>query len=223
MVPSIRTSCESQSPFPKLSPPDSRLRLELASHYAAVKTHQDLLLRRREGVARAEVQNLRFSAMTHEMFVGLSLISGPLDDYLADMPDSPRRDQLEMSRRSVYRMTRWLSLLSEMSSLEARRIQGSFNVVNLGEITGNIAATFRKPFESPRITYTVECDTTPHEVFVDRDKYERILFILIGNAFRFTVDGHVKVCVRYEKEQAVLAVEDTGVGIPGKRPPRKHH
>lgn len=151
--------------------------------------------------------------MTHEFFVGLSLISGPLDDFLANLPPGAGRDQLEMSRRNVYRLTRGLSLLSEMSSLEARRIKAAFNAVDFGEITTSVAAMFRKPFESPRVGYIVECDKTPVQVFLDRDKYERILFTLIGNAFRFTVDGHVKVSVRYDGDSAILAVEDTGVGI----------
>lgn len=197
---------------------DSRLKLELASHYAAVKTYEDQMRERGEGLARARVQDVSFEAMTHELFVGLSLISGPLDDYLATMPESPQRTSLEGSRRSLHRVARTLSALNEMSSLDTRRLKGSFACVNFGRLTTNIGGTFRKALETPRIKYIIDCDTKFRRVFVDRDKFERILFMLIGNAFRFSREGHVKVSVWYEGERAMVSVEDTGVGIPGALP-----
>ncbi|CAK9784840.1 unnamed protein product [Cutaneotrichosporon oleaginosum] len=189
------------------------LRLELASHYAAVKTHEDLLARRREGAARAAVQNLSFAALRHELAAMLGLIAGPLDDALDATADGPARTALETSRRNLLRFARGLSALTEMSSIDSRRIKGSFSPVNFGKLVGSAAQTFRPP---PDIDYLIECDTGPHDVFVDRDKLERVLFTLVGNAFRFTSSGQVRVRVFYEGQAAVLAVEDTGVGMDGR-------
>jgi hypothetical protein len=108
------------------------------------------------------------------------------------------------------RFSRGLSALTEMSSIDARRIKGSFAPVNFGELVASAAHTFRRP---EGIEYVVECDTEARDVFVDRDKLERVLFTLVGNALRFTAAGRVSVRASYEGENAVLCVEDTGVGI----------
>ena len=47
----------------------------------------------------------------------------------------------------------------------------------------------------------------------DQHRLQQVLLNLLSNAVKFTEKGKVKVLVRYKKEQLILSVRDTGIGI----------
>lgn len=196
-------------------------RRQIGAYYASALAHSAETSRRMELAAIDRAKNLFFSSVSHELFTPLSLISGPIDDALADpgMPRGRLRDNLEISKRNVRRLSRLVSMLMDMSNLEAKQTRGliAFHQVNLGEFVKNVASMFQKAAAHAEITLDLsDIDQTPRVTYVDRDRFERILFTLIGNALRFTLEGWVRISLRYEGSRALLAVEDTGVGIPRK-------
>jgi len=56
-------------------------------------------------------------------------------------------------------------------------------------------------------------DNLPH-VYVDENRFQQILYNLIGNAVKFTQDGYVKINAVKKDKNVQFCVEDTGVGIP---------
>lgn len=50
--------------------------------------------------------------------------------------------------------------------------------------------------------------------WVDPDLYEKIVLNLVGNAFKYTHQGTIHVSLHYAATEVVIAVSDTGVGIP---------
>lgn len=105
-------------------------------------------------------------------------------------------------------------MLVHISNLEAGRLKGSFVHTNLGELTKNVASQFLKSAAKAKIELTIECDEKERNVFVDREQWEKIMFILIGNALKYTAKGYVRVSLMYTHKHAIMAVEDSGVGIP---------
>lgn len=79
-----------------------RLRLQLASGLAAVRSYEAERQRIDELAALDRAKSLLFSNVSHELRTPLTLVAGPLDDLVADMPDGPKRENLIMARRNVY-------------------------------------------------------------------------------------------------------------------------
>ena len=51
-------------------------------------------------------------------------------------------------------------------------------------------------------------------VYIDPDFWEKIVVNLIGNAFKYTLEGEITVKIDVKDGQVLFSVQDTGVGIP---------
>ncbi|WVQ95095.1 hypothetical protein IAU59_002189 [Kwoniella sp. CBS 9459] len=186
----------------------------LASGIAAVRSYEAERQRIEELATLDRAKSLLFSNVSHELRTPLTLIAGPLDDLLRETPDGSRKETLTMARRNVRRLTRLVSTLMDVSRLEAGRLKGSFRRVNLGVVTKDLATLFRGAIEKAGLRYDVDCDVHAHDVYVDMEHWEKIIFNLIGNAMKYTMEGSVYVTLKYHTGEAVFAVKDSGVGIP---------
>jgi len=117
----------------------NRLRLQLASGLAAVRSYEAERQRIEELAALDRAKSLLFSNVSHELRTPLTLVAGPLDDLVGEMPEGPKKENLIMARRNVRRLTRLVSTLMDVSRLEAGRLKGSFRLVNLGLVTRDLA------------------------------------------------------------------------------------
>lgn len=65
----------------------------------------------------------------HRLFIQgtpLTLIQGPLQDAIANVPESKTRDGLRMAYRNVTRLSRLVDSLMDFSKLAANRLEGMF-------------------------------------------------------------------------------------------------
>ncbi len=152
-----------------------RLRLQLSSLYGAARYTEEETKRAEDLVGLQRAKKILFANVSHELVTPLSLVAGPLDDVLAEMPGGRQRDGLNMARRNVQRLSRLVGMLMDLSSLEAGHMASCFRRVNLGEVTRNVAAMYKQASDAAHLTYIVDCDMENRDVYIDRDKYVRRL------------------------------------------------
>nr|ODN91900.1 hypothetical protein L203_01154 [Cryptococcus depauperatus CBS 7841] len=187
------------------------LKLQLASGIAAVRSYEAEKQRLDELDA---LDRAKAGATLHLCSTPLTLIAGPIDDLILETKDGHKKEILLIARRNLRRLSRLVSTLMDVSRLEAGRLKGTFRLVNLGIMTGDLAALFKTAFEKAKLRYSIEVDSSPENIFVDPEHWEKIVFNLIGNSMKYTMAGYVEVTLHYVNNQAVLTVEDSGVGIP---------
>ncbi|MGL5329219.1 MAG: sensor histidine kinase, partial [Peptostreptococcaceae bacterium] len=54
-------------------------------------------------------------------------------------------------------------------------------------------------------------------ILIDERKIEKILLNLLSNSMKFTNNGKIMVSINANKENVIISVEDTGVGIPNEK------
>jgi len=182
---------------------------------------------RRRAQALAELDQAKttfFSNVSHEFRTPLTLLLGPLEEAhrAQDRLPPDLRDQLELARRNSLRLLKLVNTLLDFSRIEAGRMRVRFEPLDLASFTADLASTFRSAVESAGLTYTVSCETLPAPVYVDREMWEKIVLNLISNAFKFTLQGSIAVSLGLNPRDGsvMLAVRDTGVGIPEPELPR---
>jgi DNA-binding NtrC family response regulator/signal transduction histidine kinase len=174
---------------------------------------------RQRAEALAEVDRAKtafFSNVSHEFRTPLALILGPLEEVLlharAHLGDE-QCEQLVTVRRNALRLLKLVNTLLDFSRIEAGRVQAVYEPTDLSRVTGDVASVFRSAIESAGLHFGVECAPIGEPVYVDRDMWEKVVSNLLSNAFKFTLEGSVRVTLMAVDGAAELRVSDTGVGI----------
>ena len=125
-----------------------------------------------------------------------------------------------MIYRNGLRLGKLVNTLLDFSRIEAGRMQASFEPLDLGAFTTELASVFQSAIERAGMRYEVDCPSLRAPVYVDREMWEKVVFNLLSNALKFTFDGTVSVWLGEQDGQAALRVADTGVGIAAAEIPR---
>jgi PAS domain S-box-containing protein len=164
-----------------------------------------------------------FNNVSHEFRTPLTLQLGPLEESLADSEDplsSTQRERIEMARRNGLRLLRLVNTLLDFSRIEAGRAEASFEPVDLASLTAEAVSHFASAFDAAGVELRMDLSSLPEPVYVDRDMWEKVVLNLVSNAFKFTLEGEVRVSLRATHDEAVLEVSDTGIGIPSEDLPK---
>jgi len=89
-----------------------------------------------------------------------------------------------------------------------------YKPTKLSGLTAELASMFQSATERAGVRLIVNCAPLSEPVFVDREMWEKIIFNLISNAFKFTFHGEIEVALRESEGFVEVSVRDTGTGIP---------
>ena len=157
-----------------------------------------------------------FSNVSHEFRTPLTLMLAPLEDMLAE-PEGlapHHQERLGIAHRNSLRLLKLVNTLLDFSRIEAGRFQASYEPTDLAQLTVELASVFRSAVERAGLRLVVNCPSLDEPVYVDRELWEKIVFNLLSNAFKFTFDGEIEISTRKTKNGVELEVRDTGIGIP---------
>jgi signal transduction histidine kinase/DNA-binding response OmpR family regulator/PAS domain-containing protein len=161
-----------------------------------------------------------FSNVSHEFRTPLTLILGPLEDLLAapGLTDE-HRDRLLPMQRNGLRLLKLVNTVLDFARLESGRLRATFRPTDLAAYTARLAETFRPVIDRSGLRLDIDTSPLPGPVHVDRESWEKIVFNLLSNAVKFTRSGGITVRLSARAGSALLAVTDTGVGVPAAEQP----
>ncbi|MFF1694499.1 SpoIIE family protein phosphatase [Streptomyces sp. NPDC058257] len=153
--------------------------------------------------------------VSHEFRTPLTLLLGPLDDALEQIPgESVQADRLRTARRNAQRLLRLVNSLLDFARAEAGQAAPARTLVDLGSLTAQIASSFTELCAQAGVELVIRCDHVIADV--DVGMWETVVLNLLSNAVKFTFAGTITVRVAEVEDKAVsLSVSDTGTGIDG--------
>ncbi len=156
-----------------------------------------------------------FANVSHELRTPLTLILGPTERLLGSAGlAAEQRRLLETVALNARTLLKHVNDLLDVARLEAKRMEMHYAAADLARLVRVGAAHFEAVASERQIALSVEApDSLPAEV--DAGKVERVLLNLLSNAFKFVPDGgRARVSLRAEGGNAILAVADSGPGVP---------
>lgn len=181
---------------------------ELAPFAETIRQQHDAIL----GNARMRQE---FSAnVSHELKTPLTAISGYselIESGMASGADAVRF--AAEIHRSANRLLMLIDDTIRLSELDSSTLQIPFEWVDLNEIVRNSVEMLQFKAQEREVALYVEGEACRMQG--DRQLLEELVYNLCDNAVCYNnVGGSVHVSIKHGKEGIVLAVQDTGIGIP---------
>ena len=179
------------------------------------------LLEAEEARVAAEEANLTKSGfmatMSHELRTPLNAMLGYTDLLLMGVPEPLPAGSVTYVERLRLSARHLLQLIEEMLSfarLEAGKEEVDLQPVSLADVLREVSAIVEPLAEGKGIGFRTEVHDAPETLRTDPRKLRQVLLNLLGNAVKFTTEGHVELRAARVDGRLVFRVSDTGIGIP---------
>ena len=173
---------------------------------------------------RAQNQSLReldrlkdefIGLISHEIRTPLASIIGYVELLQEEGVSGPDAGLFaEVIERNAKRLQHLVGDLLFLSQIQSGKMAMEFQDADLAGIAAGAVEELRPEAQRKHIDLALSATDVPR-LTVDPMRIAQLLGNLLSNAVKFTPDGgHVEVRLRREEDQVVLAVADTGIGIP---------
>jgi GAF domain-containing protein/DNA-binding response OmpR family regulator len=153
-----------------------------------------------------------FQNVSHEFRTPLTLTIGPLESAV-EQRQGLSHEQSVIALRNSRRLLRLVNQLLDLQRLDAGRMQPSFRPCNLLDFVVQVVDSFRPYCEKKQVHLTTHLDDCP-PVYLDLEKFDKVLYNLLSNAMKFTgAGGTIKVVLQPAGDHCLIQVKDTGIGI----------
>lgn len=181
-------------------------------------THQLAINRNIESRRRAEESERStrdFVAMiNHELRTPLNGLLGSAELISDTELTEPQREIINNLSQSGEFLRTIINDLLDYSKINAGMLELIPKTFALRDLKKTIESIFVNRATEKQIDFTIAIGKQVPDYFNgDLERITQLFVNLIGNAIKFTEEGHVQVNVNWKDNQFVFAVEDTGVGI----------
>lgn len=195
-------------------------------HRGITKLRQQFALEQEREQARRmrELDRLKLKFLTnlsHDFRTPISLIMGPVEQLIKETATEGKIDKLNMIRRNARRLLNLVNQLLDFRKMEEHELRLQLSKGDFISFVKEVSESFRDMSERKHIQFVFNSSIEKMDALFDHDKIERVLFNLLSNAFKFTLEGGL---IRIEIDHAEnndpqnnwvsLKVIDTGIGIP---------
>ena len=166
--------------------------------------------------------------MSHEIRTPMNAVLGYTELLSSLLNEQTQKNYIESIKSSGRSLLTLINDILDLSKIEAGKLELEYDYVDSNFFFTEFERIFALKASEKGIKFLVEIQSgTPAGIYIDEPRLRQIIFNLIGNAIKFTNQGHVKLkvftenmqVVTYNNEKSeefldlVIEVEDTGIGI----------
>ena len=131
-----------------------------------------------------------FTNISHELRTPLTLIAGPVEQVLKnDKLPADAREQLVVVERNTNRMLRLVNQILDFRKIQNKKMKMQVQQLNVVAFVRKIMDNFESVAEEHNIDFLFQTEKEALNLWVDADKFEKIVFNLLSNAFKYTPNG----------------------------------
>jgi signal transduction histidine kinase len=163
-----------------------------------------------------QIENMRrqlIADVSHELRTPLTAIKGSMEG-LIDGVLPAEQSTYESVYREADRLQRLVEDLQELSPVESGGIKLTLKPININLLIHNALQRMQPAFDEKKIKLESDIHDILPRVKADEDRILQVIINLLSNALQFTPKkGMVKVSAAKYKNDLVISITDTGIGI----------
>lgn len=165
--------------------------------------------------AASAAKGMFLANLSHEIRTPLNGILGVAQAMTADDLPPEQRERLEIIRRSGLALLSLLNDVLDLSKVEAGKFELDPGDVDLALLADDLARTFNATARQKGVIVRAAIAADAEGLWrCDAIRMRQVLTNLMSNAVKFTAKGEVVLTLAASPDGIVLAVSDTGIGIP---------
>lgn len=156
-----------------------------------------------------------FSNASHELKTPLTSIRGYLELLENDMAadENMKRNFMARIQKETVNMTNLINDILMISRLETKEAEVLLTQIRISPLVMEVCSSLEPLAKEYQVTLSLNCK--PFTIYANAQQLRELLNNLIINAIKYNKpEGKVMVNITAEHKEAVITVEDTGVGIP---------
>ena len=180
------------------------------------RSEEDLRAAKEAAEEASRLKSAFLRMATHELRTPLTIVSGYIEllaSSTASRLTSEEREFFEIAQASTKTLSRLVDDLLDLARIEAGRLDLAIRAVDVGEAIKRVHRMVSVQAAAKGIDSAVMVEPDLPLIAADPDRLIQILLNLVGNAVKFTEQGHVLSTVRRAGAGVEVSVNDTGIGI----------
>ena len=130
-----------------------------------------------------------FTNISHEIRTPITLIMSPLDKLRMEEKDSQKKDLYNLMYRNSSRILRLINQLMDMRKIDNNQMQMHFQETDIVFFLKDIMMSFDYLAKNKQIDFRLESEYEHLTAWVDQSNFDKIIFNVLSNAFKFTPEG----------------------------------
>ncbi len=166
------------------------------------------------------VKSTLFANISHELRTPLTLILGPLQAAMDGRywkNETQIKKVLERARRNGEHLLRLIEQILDLSRLESGKVILNEQPILLEPLVKKIHSTFEPLANTKGVKWQMDYQLSSSQMLMlDEDKFEKIVYNLLSNAFKFSPPGGLVTFTIQNSGNGNIAfkITDNGKGIP---------
>lgn len=188
--------------------------LEAVACYRELEPYAATIRKQHDEILRSANMRVEFTAnVSHELKTPLTSISGYAELIESGMAEGAQAKHFAGEiRKGANRLLTLINDIIRLSQMDAPEYRVAMETVNLAPLAASVLQQLKLNAEKMGVGLRLDARTSI--VQADRQMMEELLYNLCDNAIRYNVPGgSVRVQVIPLKEEVILRVQDTGIGI----------
>ena len=170
-----------------------------------------------EESAIKEMKLQMFANISHEIRTPLTLVMSPLKKMRESEEDTKKKDLYNLMYRNSLRILRLVNQLLDMRKVDNGQMKLHFVETDIVYFIKDIMQSFENLAVSRNIEFCLECEQDTVNLWIDQGNFDKIIFNILSNAFKYTPDGgFVKIRITPTEDNVEFVIENSGNNIEEK-------